>query len=266
MTIWKLLQAGASTGSARAEYQCVTTTASLRPEPVEGRLSRVSQKLNVEERKSVRIKACLSSAKLERSGSFSGLGRKILCTLLLMGVSFGLTGCGLPFMGKSKAYVRENVDFGFVQKIAVLPVENNSKDEFAPELVRDIIITRTLAMKLFDVTDKGLVDSFLREEAIDPGKPIDASTIKRLGQKLSVQSLLLTTLDISADSRKGTMSYPEMSVTVRMVEVETGLVIWQSGGHQSGDSIWRRLFGLAGRDKYQVTVSLVEDILNTIPR
>ena len=214
----------------------------------------------------MRTKMCLSSAKLERSGSFPGLGKRILCALLLMGFSFGLTGCGLPFMGKSKAYVRENVDFGFVQKIAVLPVENNSKDEFAPELVRDIIITRILAMRLFDVTDKGLVDSFLREEAIDPGKPIDASTIKRLGQKLNVQSLLLTTLDISADSRKGTMSYPEMSVTLRMLEVETGLVIWQSGGHQSGDSIWRRLFGLSGRDKYQVTVSLVEDILHTIPR
>lgn len=265
MTTRNLLQTGASTGSARAEYQCVTT-ASVRPEPAGGRLARVRQELNVEERKSVRIKTCVSSAKVGRSGSFSGFGKKVLCTLLLVGVSFVLTGCGLPFMGKSKAYVRENVDFGFVQKIAVLPVENNSKDEFAPELVRDITITRILAMKLFDVMDKGLVDSFMREEAIDPGKPIDAATIKRIGQKLNVQSLLLTTLDISAESRKGTMSYPEMSVTLRMLEVETGLVIWQSGGHQSGDSIWRRLFGLSGRDKYQVTVSLVEDILYTIPR
>ena len=208
----------------------------------------------------------LSSILLERSESFFRLGKKTFCALLLIGVSLGLAGCGFPFMGKSKAFVRENVDFGFVQKIAVLPVENNSKDEFAPELVRDITITRILAMKLFDVTDKGLVDSFLREEAIDPGKPLDVATIKRLGQKLNVQSLLLTTLDIAADSRKGTMSYPEVSVTLRLLEVETGLVIWQAGGHESGDSVWRRLFGLAGRDKYQVTVSLLEDILHTIPR
>ncbi|MBU1405739.1 MAG: hypothetical protein KKE83_11955 [Proteobacteria bacterium] len=214
----------------------------------------------------MRIKMRLSSILLERSESFFLFGKKTFCTVLLIGVSLGLAGCGLPFMGKSKAFVRENVDFGFVQKIAVLPVENNSKDEFAPELVRDITITRILAMKLFDVTDKGLVDSFLREEAIDPGKPLDAGAIKRLGQKLNVQSLLLTTLDLAAESRKGTMSYPEVSVTLRLLEVETGLVIWQAGGHQSGDSVWRRLFGLAGRDKYQVTVSLLEDILHTIPR
>ncbi|PKN49477.1 MAG: hypothetical protein CVU58_03680 [Deltaproteobacteria bacterium HGW-Deltaproteobacteria-16] len=214
----------------------------------------------------MRIKMRLSSILLERFESFFRFGKKTFCVLLLIGVSLGLAGCGFPFMGKSKAFVRENVDFGFVQKIAVLPVENNSKDEFAPELVRDITITRILAMKLFDVTDKGLVDSFLREEAIDPGKPLDVSTIKRLGQKLNVQSLLLTTLDIAADSRKGTMSYPEVSVTLRLLEVETGLVIWQAGGHESGDSVWRRLFGLAGRDKYQVTVSLLEDILHTIPR
>jgi hypothetical protein len=223
-------------------------------------------RVGVEERRSVGIKMRLSSILLERSESFFRFGKKTFCVLLLIGVSLGLAGCGFPFMGKSKAFVRENVDFGFVQKIAVLPVENNSKDEFAPELVRDITITRILAMKLFDVTDKGLVDSFLREEAIDPGKPLDVSTIKRLGQKLNVQSLLLTTLDIAADSRKGTMSYPEVSVTLRLLEVETGLVIWQAGGHESGDSVWRRLFGLAGRDKYQVTVSLLEDILHTIPR
>ncbi len=219
----------------------------------------------VEARKPVRNKVWRSSAIPGRSGSFFVLGKISFCTLLVV-VSFGMTGCSLPFMGKSKAFVRENVDFGFVQKIAVLPVENNSKDEFAPELVRDLAITRILAAKLFDVTDKGLVDSSLREEAIDRGKPLDAPTIKRLGQKLNVQALLLSTLDIAADSRQGSMSYPEISVTLRMVEVETGLVIWQAGGHQSGDSFLRRLFGLGGRDKYQVTLSLVDDILHTIPR
>jgi len=213
----------------------------------------------------VRNKVWLSSAISERSGSFVVLKKLFYCTLLLA-VSLAMTGCSLPFVGKSKAFVRENVDFGFVRKIAVLPVENNSKDEFAPELVRDLTITRILAAKFFDVTDKGLVDSSLREEAIDRGKPLDAPTIKRLGQKLNVQALLLSTLDIAADSRQGSMSFPEISVTLRMVEVETGLVIWQAGGHQTGDSIWRRLFGLAGRDKYQVTASLVEEILRTIPR
>lgn len=221
--------------------------------------------MNVKKGKPVRNKVGRSSAVMGQCGSVFAVGNIIFCTLLMV-VSLGLTGCSLSFFGKSKAFVRENVDFGFVKKISVLPVENNSKDEFAPELVRDITITRILAMKLFDVTDKGQVDSFLREEAIDPGKPLDTPTIKRLGQKLGVQGLLLTTLDIAADSRKGTMNYPEMSVTLRLVEVETGLVIWQAGGHQSGDSFLRRLFGLSGRDKYQVTVSLVEDVLQTIPR
>ncbi|MFH1020933.1 MAG: hypothetical protein V1782_10055 [Pseudomonadota bacterium] len=214
----------------------------------------------------MRNKVWLASAMLRRSESFFDFEKILFRTLLLVVVFLGLTGCSLPFAGKEKAFVREDVDFGFVQKIAVLPVENNSKDEFAPELVRDITITRILAMKFFDVPDKGMVDSFLREEAIDPGKPLDAPAIKRLGHRLNVQGLLLTTLDNAADSRKGTMSYPEMSVTLRLVEVETGLIIWQAGGHQTGDSFWRRLFGMAGRDKYQVTKSLVEDILHTLPR
>jgi hypothetical protein len=42
VTTQNLLQAGASTGSARTEYQYVKTV-SVRPEPVEGQLLRVHQ-------------------------------------------------------------------------------------------------------------------------------------------------------------------------------------------------------------------------------
>jgi hypothetical protein len=175
-------------------------------------------------------------------------------------------GCALTPGGGAKSYVREDVDFGFVRKIAVLPLENNSKDEFAPEMLRDIVITRIFAMRLFDVADKGMVDSLLREEAIDAGKPIDAPTIRRIGQRLNAQALLLGTVDLAAEGRKGAVSYPEMALTLRILDVESGLVIWQAGGNASGDSLSRRLFGLSSRDRYQVGAELVHDLLRTVPR
>lgn len=183
-----------------------------------------------------------------------------------MALLFFLGGCAFQSGGGAKSFVRENVDLGFAKKIAVLPLQNNSRDEYAPELLRDLAITRIFAAKLFDVADKGVVDSLLKEEAIDPGKPIDAPTIRRLGQRLNAQVLLLGTVDIAEEGRLGSMVYPEMAVTMRILDVESGLVLWQASGSEKGDSLARRLFGLAARDRYRVAQDLVNSLLRTIPR
>jgi len=193
--------------------------------------------------------------------------KKSLCIAAVMALLLCLpAGCSLTGGAGSRSFVRENVDLGYVEKIAVLPLQNNSKDEFAPEMLRDIIITRVFATKLFDVIDKGLVDSMLREEAIDAGKPIDGPTARRLGQRLGVQALLLGTVDMATEGRKGSVVYPEMAATLRLLDTESGQVIWQASGNASGDSLWRRLFGLSGRDSYQVATGLVNDLIRTVPR
>ena len=193
--------------------------------------------------------------------------KKSLCIAAVMALLLCLpAGCSLTGGAGSRSFVRENVDLGYVEKIAVLPLQNNSKDEFAPEMLRDIIITRVFATKLFDVIDKGLVDSMLREEAIDAGKPIDGPTARRLGQRLGVQALLLGTVDMATEGRKGSVVYPEMAATLRLLDTESGQVIWQAGGNASGDSLARRLFGLSGRDSYQVATGLVNDLIRTVPR
>ncbi|MGV1100012.1 hypothetical protein ACUUL3_11470 [Thiovibrio sp. JS02] len=184
--------------------------------------------------------------------------------ILLACLSIFFAGCGVPTI--SENFLRENVDFGFVKNVAVLPFENNSKDEFAPERVRDIMNTQLLSMGLFDAVDKGMVDSILREEGIDPGKPLDRHAVQRLGQRMSVQAILFGTIDHSGENRKGSNVYPELDLTVRMLEVQSGVVIWQASGHGSGDSVLRRLFGLAAHDSFQVTMELVNEILSTIPK
>lgn len=188
-----------------------------------------------------------------------------VCCLISVFILLVFAG-GCTVQTASQPFARENVDFGFVKKIAVLPFENNTKDEFAPERVRDIAITQILALGIFDVADKGIVDSVLREEAIDPGKPMDRQTLRRLGQRLSVQAIFIGTIDMAGDSRKGSTVYPELSLTLRLLEVQSGLVIWQASGHGSGDSVWRRLFGLASYDAFQVAIELVNELLYSIPK
>ncbi len=191
--------------------------------------------------------------------------RKIIKRLLplLLGCVL-MYGCGGG--GSTRAFERENVDFNFVRKIAVMPFVNNSQDQYAPERVRDIVITEVLSLGIFDVIDKGVVDSALRDEAIEPDRPLDEQTIRRLSKRFGVQAVLLGTIDMAGKGRKGSVSYPELTITMRMVEGQSGLLIWQASGYGSGDSITRRLFGLSAHDDFTVTRDLVTELLYTIPQ
>ena len=184
--------------------------------------------------------------------------------LIVLFLAVAVSGCSAK--GRVESFSRENIDIGFVRSMAMLPLQNNSNDEYVSERVRDITMTQILSQGIFDVIDKGVVDSLLHEEAIDPGKPLDRQALRRIGQRLNVQAVMLGTIDLAAEGRKGAVVYPELSVTLRRLEVESGLVIWQASGHENGDSVWRRLFGLATVGPFEVTLSLVNKMLATIPQ
>lgn len=190
------------------------------------------------------------------------MGKGFLVAFVSLSVFF-LAGCG----GKSssESFLRQDVELGYVNRIAVVPFENHTKDEFAAERARNVTITQVLAMGLFDVVDKGLVDSALREEAIEPGVPLDKPTLKRLGQRLNVQALMLGAVDQAEEGRKGSFAFPEVSLTLRLVEAQAAMILWQASGHNSGYTLWGRLFGLAPRDAFRISLELVRDLLSTLP-
>lgn len=174
-----------------------------------------------------------------------------------------LTSCNKSV--QREFFLRENIDMGYVTKIAVLPFENNSTDKFAADRSRNITITQVLALGIFDVIDKGIVDSVLLEEAVEYGKPIDQVTIKRLGQRLNVQAFLMGTVDSSGENRRGNIAFPELSLTLRLIDTRAAIILWQSSGYKSGDSVTTRLFGLTPIDSFQVAIKLIRDLLSTVP-
>jgi len=189
--------------------------------------------------------------------------RKCFLVAFILVIVDILSGCGVKT--SSQSFLREDTELGFVQRVAVLPFENHSKDEFAAARARDFTITQGLAMGLFDIVDKGLVDSVLQEEVIEPGAPLDESMTKRLGQRLKVQAILLGAVDYAGEGEKGNFAFPELSLTMRLVDADTAVVLWQASGHGSGYCLWKRLFGLAPRDIFQVGLGTIKDMLETLP-
>ncbi len=181
----------------------------------------------------------------------------------VLGFCLFFAGCGVKTT--SETYLRENVDLAFINRIAVMPFENNTNDSYAADRSRNITITQFLALGIADVIDKGLVDSVLLEEAVEFGKPIDQATIKRLGQRLNVQAFLIGTVDEAGETGRSTSSSSEISFTLRLIDARAAMILWQASGHGSGDSFRRRLFGLASIENFKVSSSLVKKLLSSIP-
>lgn len=173
-----------------------------------------------------------------------------------------LAGC---ISGPLTSYVNENVSFGYIQKVAVLPFENHTQNKFVEERMRDIVTTELLSRGLFDVVEKGDLQRFLREEmVVREHYSLDQATAKRLIPRLQAQAYLAGSVDDFSEMRNGPYSYPVVALTLRLVDSESGQIIWQASGHASGYSTIDRLFGLASEDANQVTFRLVAELLDTL--
>jgi len=186
----------------------------------------------------------------------------IVASTFMLLVLLGIAGCGSK--ATSDSFIREDVDLGYIERVAVLPLENHSDDKYAAKRVRNVINTQILAMGLFDTAEQGLVDSVLQREAIEQNTPIDQLTLKRLGQRLKVQAFILGAVDQAGDVRRGANTFPEIAMTLRLLEAESGRILWQASGYRNGESLSRRLFGMAAIDSYQVALNLARDLLSSL--
>jgi len=182
--------------------------------------------------------------------------KKILGIILSV-ILFCLPGCGTSSVTKS--YMRENASLAHIQHVAVLPFAGGAE----ARRIREYAMTQLLSSGTFDVVDKGLVDSVLAQEAIGAGAPIDASTLRRLGQLLNVQAFILGSVEQTSQAR-GNASFAEITMTLRLIDSETGVLLWQASGRGSGYSLADRLFGMAPKGPFEVTMELLDDLFKTM--
>ncbi|MBX6422062.1 GNA1162 family protein [Thermosulfurimonas sp. F29] len=184
--------------------------------------------------------------------------RRCLAGFLLL---FFLAGCASR--GHLESYMREGVDPTFVKKVAVLKFENHTREKEVAERMRDIVTMEALALGLFDVVDRTVVDEVLAEEGVEGGMGLDRDTVRRLGKRLGVQALLVGSVNAYETEREGSYSYPVVSLSLRLLDVASGEIIWKAGGTETGYSLVGRLFGFKPRNAIEVSFDLAAKLLKT---
>ena len=163
----------------------------------------------------------------------------------------------------SSLYLHPNADFAIYQRVAVLPLENLTSERFAADRIREILMVELSAQDLFDVVEIGEVNRTLRVLNIGAVDHLGPDEVKGIGEALGVQALFLGSVIEYRERRSGTVNAPDISVSLRMIDVDAGLVVWSASDSRTGVGMWTRLFGVGEPSQSDSARELVRSLIST---
>jgi TolB-like protein len=182
------------------------------------------------------------------------------CSMLLAFCLFFVIGCGTT---SKHYYVRQQVDYSSIKRIAVLPFETLTSDEYAGEKIRQSVITELLSRGI-DVVEPGEVTRALVELKIRSLGSIRTTDIQTLAKTLGVEALMMGSVEAYGISRGITVSYPEVSISLRLVEASSGKIIWSVCNTSGGPNFWTRHFGAENISLSETASKVVKEAIDTM--
>jgi hypothetical protein len=145
-----------------------------------------------------------------------------------------------------------------------MPFVSLTRDPVMAERVRDVLITRLLSTGAVYVVPVGEVArGVARGEIQNPGTPSPEEIVK-LGGIIKAQAVITGTVREYGEVRSGTASANIISLSLQMIETQTGKVVWTASSTKGGIKIWHRLFGGGGQPMNKITVEAVNDLINRL--
>jgi TolB-like protein len=180
-------------------------------------------------------------------------------------LSLTLAGCGGGM--KVTRFSNPNFDFSFVERVAVIPFDNQTGDRQSGLRATRLTITELLASGAVDVVEPGEVQAALTKiTGLQLNRAVTPSTeqIVSLGQALDVQALLLGAVTQSENLRSGSVPIPVVTLDLRLVEVETGTTVWAATHSEKGSSLSAKVLGTGGEPLAETTRKCVQEALATL--
>lgn len=163
-----------------------------------------------------------------------------------------------------KYYQKE--EFFGLNKLAVLPLENLTNDKNAHEKIRAILISELLK-KGVEVLDPGEVNRALEERKVASVGALRVAELQELGKKLSVDGIIVGSVENFEINRGGSVSfvsYPEVTINLRLIEVNSGKMLWSIRHSKNGLNFWVRHFGTEPMTLTECAREVVKEAVDTL--
>jgi TolB-like protein len=169
-----------------------------------------------------------------------------------------ICGCG-----SQKHYVRSEADIKNVKKVAVLPFENFTSDEYAGEKIRRILITEVLSQEV-DVVEPGEITRLLRELKVKSIGSIKVAEVQEIGKTLDTNALIMGSVESFGISKGISITYPEVTINLRLIETSTGSIIWSMRHTSGGPDFWTRHLGSEGMSLSETAGKVVKEAVDKL--
>jgi hypothetical protein len=184
-----------------------------------------------------------------------------LVALVLVGLAVAAPLCTAQV---TDVYRDPNMDFGSIQKVAVVPFSNLARDQVVSERVRDVFINRLLAADGVYVLPVG--EAARGIEKIQPANPMapTAEEVVKIGAFLKVDAVITGVVREYGEVRSGATTANIISMSIQVIEAGTGKVVWSASVTEGGVSFWARMFGGGGQPMNNVTQQAVDALLGKL--
>lgn len=180
--------------------------------------------------------------------------------LLLLLALVPLAGCS---MGPT-TFTHPDYNFAYVERVAVIPFENLSEDRGAAARMTRYFVTELLNAEVFDVVEPGEVTNAMVKVGSVRAAEMTPEMIVDLGRDFSAQALFLGSVTESGTVRSGSTSESVVTLDVRLVETETGVVVWSTTVTRTGRGFWSGLFGTGGATMGEVSRQVAREAIDQL--
>jgi hypothetical protein len=185
--------------------------------------------------------------------------QKTMLTVIILTLVFCQLSCSKPGV-----YHDPVMDFSMINRVAIMPLANYTNDQMSIDRVRDVLATRLQATGAFYVMPMGeVMRGVSRAQIRNPEAP-NAEETQKIGKIIEVDALITGGLREYGSLRSGSVSSNNISLSLQMIETETGKVIWSGTATYGGITWTDRLFGSGGQPMNDVTVEAIDSLINQL--
>ncbi len=147
-------------------------------------------------------------------------GRDVTFRAVLLALGFGVLGCAGP-----KVYLAK--DYKAPQRVAVLPMANETTDLDGPPFIRKLIF-EALSARGHSLVPTGEIDEKLLAQGFTDGGQLGAASPEKLGEWLAADGLFYGTLVNFSYINLGYYWQRKVTVHGKLVNATSGEKLWES--------------------------------------
>jgi len=172
------------------------------------------------------------------------------------------TGCATT---TAKVVYRDpNMDFGAIQAVAVMPFNNLTRENVAGERLRDVFMTMLQATGGVYVIPPGEVARGISRLSLERPATPTPEDVTKFAKIVSADAVFTGTVKEYGEVRSGTSAANVVSLSLQMMEAQTGKVVWSASSTKGGVTTSDRLFGGGGEPMNATAQKAVDDLLDKL--